>query len=62
MRKKPGKYKIQGRLSEFIYATANTLRGAKAKRKKVARTHFMDKSNLDIVGPTGNVILRGNRA
>ena len=49
-------YKVQGRLSEIVYARANTLRGAKARRKKVARSHFIDLSNLEIVGPLGKVV------
>ena len=62
MSKKPGKYKIQGRLTGNIYARARSLREAKAKRRKVASDHFIDESNLDIVGPMENVILRGNHA
>jgi hypothetical protein len=52
------KFKIRGRISGTVYARAETLRGAKAKRRKVARTQFIDKSNLEIVGPMGVVIQR----
>ncbi len=56
MSKKPAKYKIQGRLSGNIYARARSLREARAKRRKVAETRFIDESNLDIVGPMEKVI------
>lgn len=56
------KYKIQGRLSGNIYARARTLRSARVKRKNVARSHFIDESNLDIVGPMEKVVLRGKHA
>ena len=53
MKKKTGKYKIQGRINGDVYESANTLREARAKRRKVAETKFIDESNLEIVGPMG---------
>lgn len=50
------KYKIRGRLSGTVYARVKTLRDARAKRKKIARTQFVDESNLEIVGQFGKVI------
>jgi hypothetical protein len=50
------KFKIRGRISGTVYARAETLRGAKVKRKKVARAQFIDESNLEIVGELGEVI------
>lgn len=49
-------YKVQGRLSETVYARAKTLAGARAQLKRVAKSHFIDLSNLEIVGPMGKVV------
>jgi hypothetical protein len=51
------KYKIRGRLTGHIYAKTRTLREARAKRKKMIRTQWIDEANLEIIGPMDRVVL-----